>query len=70
MYELLSKCFKKNDVISIQYVKHANKEVNQAILAVESPNQENVEYTLTQMMELKLKVENITDRSELLELIF
>lgn len=39
MYDLLTKCFKKTDVISIQYVKHANKDANQALLAVESPSQ-------------------------------
>lgn len=70
MHELLTKCFQKTDVLAIQYVKHANKDVNQVILAVESPCQENVEYSLNQMVELKFKVENITDRSELLELIF
>ncbi len=39
MYELLTKCFKKTDVIAVQYVKHQNKDINQAILAVESPSQ-------------------------------
>lgn len=34
MYDLLTKCFQKNDVVSIQYVKHANKETNQAVLGV------------------------------------
>lgn len=42
MYDLLTKCFQKTDVLAIQYVKHANKDVNQVILAVESPCQENV----------------------------
>lgn len=70
MYELLTKCFKKTDVISIQYVKHQNKDSNQAILAVESISQSDVEESVTKMLDLEYRVENITDRSELLELIF
>lgn len=42
VFDLLSKCFQKTDVVSIQFVKHTNKEMNQAVLGVESPCQENV----------------------------
>jgi threonine dehydratase len=36
VYDLLTKCFRKNDVVSIQYVKRFNKNVHKAVLSVES----------------------------------
>lgn len=34
MYELITGCFKVNDVITIQYNRKINKETSQALLAV------------------------------------
>lgn len=56
VYDLLTKCFKKNDVVTIQYVKRFNKNVHKAILAVESGSMDNFEFSLNQMIELKFKV--------------
>lgn len=39
MYDLLTKCFGKKDMISIQYVKSHSKDTNHALIAVESPSQ-------------------------------
>lgn len=34
LYNLIVKCFKKTDVLSIQYSRKPTKEVNQALIAV------------------------------------
>jgi methylaspartate ammonia-lyase len=70
IYDLITKCFKVNDVISIQYNRKINKEASQALLAVESPTQENVENSIELMKEMNYKYEIINDRGELLDLFF
>ena len=70
IYDLLTKCFKKTDVISIQFSKNPNKDVNPVLLSVESPSQEDVEEHMNLMLENHYKVEIITERSELLDLFF
>lgn len=70
IYDLITKCFKVNDMISIQYNRKINKEASQALLAVESPTQENVENSIELMKEMNYKYEIINDRGELLDLFF
>ena len=60
IYDLLTKCFKKTDVISIQFSKNPNKDVNPVLLSVESPSQEDVEEHMSLMLENHYKVEIIT----------
>jgi threonine dehydratase len=43
MYELITKCFKPTDIISIHYSRSFGKEESQAVLSVESRRQEDVE---------------------------
>lgn len=62
MYEIITKCFNVNDVITVQYSRKINKQTNQALLAVESPTAENVENSVNLLNSLKLKYENINDR--------
>ena len=70
IYDLITNCFKKTDAVSIQYSKNPNKEINAVLLSVESPSQEDVEEYVNLMLENKFKVENITERSEMLDLFF
>lgn len=69
-FDLIYRCFKKTDMISIQYYRKPTKDINQALLAVESVCQEDVEDSMRNMVENKLKFEDITDRSDLLDLVF
>ena len=63
IYDMITKCFKITDLVSIQYSKNPNKETNPVLLSVESPSQEDMEEHMAKMLENKLKVENITERS-------
>lgn len=62
IYDLITKCFQVNDMISIQYNRKINKEASQALLAVESPTQENVENSIELIKEMNYKFEIINDR--------
>ena len=70
MYELITKCFKVDDIISVQYNRKINKEISQALLSVESPSEENVEESINLLNSLKYNYENINEKSELLDLFF
>lgn len=43
IYDIITKCFKRTDILSIQYTRKITKDTNQALIAVESPTQEDVE---------------------------
>ena len=42
VYELIEKCFKETDIISIFYTQRFGKEESQAVLSVESRTEEDV----------------------------
>ena len=43
IFELMTKCFKESDIISISYSKKIGKEESQAVLSVESQTEDDVE---------------------------
>jgi hypothetical protein len=62
VYDLISKCFKSTDMISIQYSQRMGKETSQILLSVESVSQEDVEHSIIKMNENKYSFENINDK--------
>lgn len=47
LYDLIVKCFKKTDVITIQYSRNLNKNSTHTLIAVESLTQDDVEDYIT-----------------------
>ena len=53
IYELMTKCFKETDIISISYSQKFGKEESQAVLSVESLCEDDVEEYLEKLVENK-----------------
>jgi threonine dehydratase len=70
MYDLIAKCFKKTDIISVQYSQRFGKESSQLLLSVESVTQEDVEEYIEKMVEGKFSFENINEKEDLLDIFF
>ena len=50
IHELITECFKPTDIISIHYSQSFGKEESQAVLSVESRNQDDVEAYLEKLV--------------------
>ena len=70
VYGLIVKCFKKTDVITIQYSRNSNKNSTHTLIAVESLTQNDVEDYINKFNEEGLDFENVTERDEIIELFF
>ena len=70
IFELITKCFKETDVISISYSQNFGKESSQAVLSVESRSEDDVEEYLEKLIEHKYQFENINEREDLLDMFF
>ena len=55
VYELITKCFKPTDIISVHYSQRFGKEESQALISVESSHQEDVEAYLEKLVENKYR---------------
>jgi threonine dehydratase len=70
MHDLITKCFKKTDIISVQYSQRFGKESSQLLLSVESVTQEDVEEYIEKMVDGKFNFENINEKEDLLDIFF
>jgi threonine dehydratase len=70
IHDLITKCFKKTDIISVQYSQRFGKESSQLLLSVESVTQEDVEEYIEKMVDGKFNFENINEKEDLLDIFF
>lgn len=70
VYDLITKCFKPTDIISIQYSQRIGKDTSQVLLSVESQTQEDVEQYIEKLVESKFQFENINEKEDLLDIFF
>jgi threonine dehydratase len=62
LYDFLTKCFKKTDIVSVQYSQRFGKEESQLLISVESRTQEDVEEYIEKMVEGHYNFENINEK--------